>query len=70
LRPIRPPAATSSRGIASGEEIISTLTKHSIPCGLGGIDCTAYDCEFVALSKRTGIPLVTADAQLLKVLLL
>lgn len=28
--------------------------------------CTAYDCEFVALAKTLGIPLVTNDRQILK----
>jgi predicted nucleic acid-binding protein len=28
--------------------------------------CTAYDCEFVALSQRLGVPLVTLDRALLK----
>ena len=28
--------------------------------------CTAYDCEFVALAEQLGIPLVTADRQLIK----
>lgn len=28
-------------------------------------DCSAYDCEFVALAKRNGIPLVTADRKIL-----
>lgn len=28
--------------------------------------CTAYDCEFVALAQKLGIPLVTADSQVLK----
>jgi len=28
-------------------------------------DCTAYDCEFVALAREVNIPLVTADKQLL-----
>lgn len=29
-------------------------------------DCSAYDCEFVALAQKLGIKLVTADAKLLK----
>jgi predicted nucleic acid-binding protein len=29
-------------------------------------DCTAYDCEFVALAMRLGVKLLTADAKLLK----
>ena len=29
-------------------------------------DCSAYDCEFVALARRLGVKLVTTDAQLLR----
>lgn len=29
-------------------------------------DCTAYDCEFVALAVRLGAKLVTMDAKLLR----
>lgn len=29
-------------------------------------DCTAYDCEFVALAMRLGVTLVTMDAKLLR----
>lgn len=28
--------------------------------------CSAYDCEFVALARQTGIPLVTEDTGLLR----
>jgi predicted nucleic acid-binding protein len=33
---------------------------------IAGKDCTAYDCEFVALAKQLNIYLVTADKQLLR----
>lgn len=29
-------------------------------------DCSAYDCEFVALAKRLNVKLVTADKKILK----
>ena len=28
--------------------------------------CSAYDCEFVALARQMGVPLVTEDAGLLR----
>ena len=43
--------------LPSNEEVLE-LIKNS--------DCTAYDCEFVALAKQLGIKLITADKQLLK----
>ena len=29
-------------------------------------DCSAYDCEFVALARYLGVPLITADKKLLR----
>lgn len=28
--------------------------------------CTAYDCEFVAVAREHGLPLITADRQVLR----
>jgi predicted nucleic acid-binding protein len=41
-------------------------SEHEILDLLAGSDCTAYDCEFVALAKQLNIYLVTADKQLLR----
>jgi predicted nucleic acid-binding protein len=43
--------------IPSNDEIFNLIT---------GSNCTAYDCEFVALAKQLNVFLVTADKQLLK----
>lgn len=28
--------------------------------------CTAYDCEFVAIARQRGVPLITADREILR----
>jgi len=43
--------------IPSNEKIFDLITES---------DCTAYDCEFVALARQLSIRLVTADKQLLE----
>jgi predicted nucleic acid-binding protein len=43
--------------IPSSEKIFDLISKS---------DCTAYDCEFVALAQQLDIALVTADQQLRK----
>lgn len=44
------------RQLIPSHDIILNLIAES--------DCTAYDCEFVALARQLGIQLVTADKQL------
>jgi predicted nucleic acid-binding protein len=43
--------------VPSTDEILQLITES---------ECTAYDCEFVALARQLNIPVVTADKQLLK----
>jgi predicted nucleic acid-binding protein len=43
--------------IPTTEEILDLIAES---------DCTAYDCEFIALARQLSIMLVTADRQLLK----
>lgn len=46
------------RQVAPSSEKILDLVSRS--------DCTAYDCEFVALAEQLNVPLVTADKLLLQ----
>jgi predicted nucleic acid-binding protein len=43
--------------IPSYEKVIDLIAES---------DCTAYDCEFIALARQLNITLVTADKQLLQ----
>ena len=47
-----------NRQVTSSSEKIFDLVSKS--------DCTAYDCEFIALAQQLDIALVTADKQLRK----
>lgn len=42
--------------LPSSEKILDLISQN---------DCTAYDCEFIALAQQLGVLLVTADKQLL-----
>jgi len=52
-------------------EILLTDNEYEIPSSqiiqfVNSSNCSAYDCEFVALARHLGVPLVTADKQLLR----
>lgn len=49
--------------VAGREYEVSSLDVMEL---VRGSDCSAYDCEFVALAKSLGVALVTADTKLLK----
>jgi predicted nucleic acid-binding protein len=53
-------------------EALLTLKNHQVLPSpdkilalISECDCTAYDCEFIALAQQLGLQLVTADKQLL-----
>lgn len=46
--------------------VAPTLWRSEFRNVLAGSDCTAYDCEFVALAMQLGTKLVTADKKLLR----
>jgi len=48
-----------------GANEYSVPTERILTLVLGS-DCTAYDCEYVALAQDLGVPLVTMDKQVLK----
>lgn len=43
--------------LVSGEQVLDLVARSK---------CSAYDCEYVALAGELGVPLVTADRELLK----
>ncbi|HEV2691965.1 MAG TPA: type II toxin-antitoxin system VapC family toxin, partial [Verrucomicrobiae bacterium] len=56
--------------LRSAEEIIGTgeyrVSSRQVLELAAQSKCTAYDCEYIALAQELGVPLVTADKQLLK----
>ena len=42
------------------------VDSHSVLALVADSDCSAYDCEFVALAMRLGTKLVTMDGKLLR----
>jgi predicted nucleic acid-binding protein len=48
-----------------GANEFSVPTERVIKLVLAS-DCSAYDCEYVALAQDLGVPLVTTDKQILK----
>jgi predicted nucleic acid-binding protein len=49
--------------LANGEYQVSSAQVMSL---VNASDCSAYDCEFVALAQYLGLPLITADQQILR----
>ncbi len=48
--------------MADNEYAITSLDVLSLTASSG---CSAYDCEFVALAKDLGIPLITSDKKII-----
>ena len=48
----------------SGREFI--VSSHAVITLVAASRCSAYDCEFVALALRLGVPLITADKKLVR----
>lgn len=51
-------------------ELLVAENEYSVDSGrilelANASGCTAYDCEFIALAERLGVPLVTSDKKLL-----
>ena len=49
--------------LAQGEHIVDSEAVLEL---VGRSDCSAYDCEFVALAQGLGVKLATMDAKLIK----
>jgi predicted nucleic acid-binding protein len=56
--------AEEAEGLFEGREHSVESRDVLSLCSTSG--CSGYDCEFAALAVRLGVPLVTADAELLQ----
>jgi predicted nucleic acid-binding protein len=56
--------AAEAEGLLAGNE--HEVSSQQVLELVRDSDCSAYDCEFVALAKTLRVPLVTMDAGLLK----
>jgi predicted nucleic acid-binding protein len=54
--------AEAERLLAGGEYAVASADVLELAVASG---CSAYDCEFVALARDLGVPLVTVDRDLL-----
>lgn len=57
-------------GILAEAEVLLAGREHEVPSEevlalVAGSDCSAYDCEFVALALRLEVPLLTHDGRVL-----
>ncbi len=57
--------------IMGDAEVLLRDAEYSVESGqvlklVSESDCSAYDCEFVALAQQLGVPLLTSDAQTLR----
>ena len=57
-------AARSAERMLSGNE--HTVDSAHVMRLVANSQCSAYDCEYVALALRLGVPLVTADRRVLR----
>lgn len=55
----------ASKAEASFERREFAVSSYAILQLVATSNCTAYDCEFVALAREQGVQLVTADRQVL-----
>ena len=55
---------TKAESLMRGNEY--SITSNSILSLVSQSNCSAYDCEFVALARELNVPLVTMDKDVLK----